>query len=113
MDRIGAGWKQDLLLARRVKRNPEDAWAWQQLAFRRLLAYHGAEEKRREKLHTRIVALLAQCDRTAPDTPRTLQAHALWAEFRGCWPEAVALWLEAIDEEPGNFHNYQRLWECT
>jgi len=49
LDKIGAGWKKDLVLYRRVKRNAEDGWAWRELTFRRLSDYERANQQRREK----------------------------------------------------------------
>jgi len=113
LDRIGGGWKKDLVLHRRVKRNSEDGWAWRELTFRRLGDYECANLKRREKLHLRITRLLAQCDRTAPKAPATLAAHAEWHAVRGQWSEAVVAWLKAIEAEPSNYHAYRRIWECA
>jgi tetratricopeptide (TPR) repeat protein len=106
-------WKRDALLYRRVKRNAEDGWAWRELTFRRLNDYDSADRRRQEKLHERIVKLLAQCDRTAPEDPATLRAHALWYEVRGQWSEAVAAWLKAIDADPGSFYSYRHVWDCS
>jgi tetratricopeptide (TPR) repeat protein len=113
LDRLGSGWKKDLVLHRRVKRNAEDGWAWRELTFRRLNDYERANQERREKLHLRIMRLLTECDRTAPKAAATLASHAEWHAVRGQWSEAVAAWLEAIEAEPGNFHGYRRIWECA
>jgi tetratricopeptide (TPR) repeat protein len=91
-----------LLLRRRVKRNPEDAWAWRELAATYLVEYDEANARRRERLRLRINEILAECERTAPDSPATVRAKAGWAEARGEWKDAVALWLESIEGEPGN-----------
>jgi tetratricopeptide (TPR) repeat protein len=113
MDGISAGWKKDLVLARRVKRNSEDGWAWRELTYRRLNDYEHAGTERRAKLHPRIERLLAQCDRVAPEVFATRRAHALWSELRGHLSDAVAGWLKAIEEEPGSFYSYQRIWDCS
>ncbi len=113
LDKMGGGWKKDLLLHHRVKRNAEDGWAWRELTFRRLRDYESADSPRREKLQPRITHLLAQCDRTAPDAPPTLRAHAEWYAVRGLWSEAVSAWLKAIDAEPASFYSYRRIWGCS
>ena len=113
LDSTSGAWKKDLLLRRRVKRNSEDGWAWRELTFRRLADYEIANQRRREKLQPVITSLLAECDRTAPEAPATLRAHAEWLTVRGEWPQAVSAWLRAIDAEPDRFHSYQRIWDCS
>jgi len=100
------------VLLRRVKRNAEDAWAWQGLALQRIHDYSLADERERSRLESRIVTFLAHCDRTAPGQASTLRAHAEWYEVRGLWPEAVEEWLRAIPQAPGDFCGYQRAWDC-
>jgi predicted Zn-dependent protease len=106
-------WKKDLLLARRVKRNSEDSWAWRELAFRRIADYERANATRRERLAPRVEAILTQCERTAPEHPSTLRARAHWFEARQEWRQAIALWFESIDLEPSNFYSYRRAWICS
>jgi tetratricopeptide (TPR) repeat protein len=106
-------WKKDLLLLRRVKRNPEDGWAWRELLFRRLNDYSSGSISRRERLQGRIVELLRQCDRVTPEDSATLRGHAVWREVRSHWFEAVAGWLKVIEAEPENFYSYRRAWECS
>ena len=71
------------MLARRVKRNPEEGWAWRALTYRRLSEYECAGTEKRHKLRPWIEKLLACCDRTAPEEPDSLGAHALWLEVCG------------------------------
>ena len=80
------------LLSRRVKRNPEDGWAWRELLFGCIEDYERANDRRRVRLRVRIVALLAECDRTAPEDPATIRVHARWHEACGQRTEAVAAW---------------------
>lgn len=112
LENTGDHWQQFLLLARRLQRNPENGWAWQQRTFGYLERYDAASDQRRVRLAPRITALLAQCERTSPGAPATLDARAFWAELRGEWSEAIARWLEAIDEAPDRFYAYRRLWDC-
>ena len=113
MDGINVDWRRDLLLARRVRRNPEDGWAWRQLTYSHLDGYARAGTEKRERLRPRIEKLLAHCDRTAPAAPATLGAHAFWSELRGDRAGAVAAGLKTIDEDPGSFFGYKRIWECS
>ncbi len=106
-------WKKDLLLARRVKRNSEDSWAWRELAFRRMADYERANESRRERLAPRVEAILKESERTAPEHPSTLRARAHWFETHQDWRQAMALWFESIDREPNNFYSYRRAWICS
>jgi hypothetical protein len=43
-------WKGLSVLLRRLKRNPEDAWAWRELAFRSIEKYETAGDKNRSSL---------------------------------------------------------------
>ncbi len=105
--------KKYSLLFRRVKRNPEDGWAWRELAFGCTEDYEGANDRRRGRLRTRILAWLKECDRTAPEDPATMRVHAKWRQACGEWNEAVAGWLDSVDREPMVSYGYQRIWECS
>jgi len=105
--------KKYSLLFRRVKRNPEDGWAWRELAFGCIEDYEGANDRRRERLRARILALLEECDRTAPEDPETTRVHAKWRQACGQWTEAIAGWLDSVDREPMVSYGYQRVWECS
>ncbi|HET9235571.1 MAG TPA: tetratricopeptide repeat protein, partial [Candidatus Eisenbacteria bacterium] len=101
------------VLLRRVRWNPEDAWAWHQLLTAGVMDYGNADDRRRPRLERRIEEFLAQCERTAPDSPTTLRGRAEWLETRGAWREALDAWLRAVDMEPSEFANYQHAWECA
>jgi cellulose synthase operon protein C len=105
--------KKYSLLLRRVRRNPEDGWAWRELIFGCIEDYEGAGDRRRERLRVRILAWLAECDRTAPEDAATIRVHARWHEACGQWTEAVAAWLDSIDRDPTGPYGYQRVWECS
>ena len=98
--RIRSGRKFSVLL-RRLKRNPEDAWAWRELTFDCLNQYCLADDRARKRLEPRITRYLAECDRTSAGAVQTVRAHALWAEYRGNWAAAVAGSLESIELDPG------------
>ena len=106
-------WKKAMLLRRRLKRNPDDAWAWRELASGYVDAYRCADAKRQAKLRPRVVSSIAECERTAPDAAATLRVTATWLEARGEWRDAAALWLESIDRDPGTLDGYRRAWECS
>ena len=101
------------VLLRRVRWNPEDAWAWHQLFTAAVMDYSNADDRRRPRLERRIGKFLAQCERTAPDSSTTRRAQAEWQEARGAWREALDAWLRAIDTEPSEFVSYQHAWECA
>jgi predicted Zn-dependent protease len=105
--------KKYSLLFRRVKRNPEDGWASRELAFICSEDYERATDRRRLRLCPRIRALLAECDRTAPEDPATIRMHARWHQACGQWTEAVAAWLNSIDRDPTGSYGYQQAWECS
>ena len=106
-------WRKQRMLLRRVRRNPEDAWAWRELTFDTIQEYEQANEQKRARLEPKITGFLAECDRTGLDTVHTLRAHAQWQEARGHRREAVQGWLESIRRDAGGFYSYRRIWECS
>jgi len=113
LDSAGPRWKKDRVLQRRVKRNPEDGWVWRELAVRRVADYERSAERRRGRLRPQIEHLLAQCDRTAPESSATIRIYALWYEACGDWAEAINMWCKAIDADSGSFFSYRHLWNCS
>jgi len=105
--------KKYFLLFRRVKRNPEDGWAWRELAFLCMEDYERADSRRQTRLRARVLAVLAQCDRTATEDPATIRVHARWHQVGGRWTEAVAAFLDSIDRDPTNSYGYEQAWECS
>lgn len=105
-------FKTDLLLYRRVKRNPEDGWAWRELALRRIDDFEGASEKRQRRMLPKALAVLEQCERTAPEDPAAFRVRARWEEANQRWKQAADHWINSIDLEPSNYFSYPRLWEC-
>jgi predicted Zn-dependent protease len=105
--------KKYAVLLRRLKRNPEDAWAWRELTFTCLFEYMRADDRERKRLEPRIARYLTECDRTSGGTVPTLRIHALWSELRGDWAASVARSLEAIALDPESFFSYGRAWECS
>jgi predicted Zn-dependent protease len=113
-DRISyASWHKYSLLLRRVKRNPEDGWAWRELAFVAIYDFEMAGEKRQKKLVSRIIHFLDRCAAIAPGDPSTLRVQAQWCEARAEWPQAVDLWLQAIESEPSGIYAYRHAWDCA
>lgn len=106
-------WKKYSALLRRVRRNPEDGWAWRELAFHCIADFQRADARRQTRLQKRLRTLLRQCDRTAPEEPATIRAHAWWCQADGQWTEAASGWLNSIERDPTNAYGYQRLWECS
>ena len=114
LDRVSAPlWKKYIILRRRLKRNPEDGWAWRELAFACIYEYESADSKKRAKLEPAAIDFMAQCDRTSPGDPATLRLHAQWCEARGEWSQAVDRWLEAIDHAPGSIYSYRHAWDSS
>ena len=109
----GPSWKKDRLLQHRVQRNPEDGWAWRELASTVISHYKSAQDRRRSRLRPKIERYLAECDRTAPEGAATVRIHALWREACGDWPEAVDLWRAAVNLDPSSSTAFRRLWECS
>jgi predicted Zn-dependent protease len=114
LDRISyLSWHKYSVMLRRVKRNPEDGWAWRELAFCAMYDFERAGERRQKRLTPRIVHFLDRCNCIAPGDAATLRAWAQWSETRGEWSQAVDQWLEAIDRDPANIYAYRRAWDCA
>lgn len=105
-------WKSHALLLRRVKRNPQDGWAWRQIAFNCIVDYESKDEKGREKLNRRLPRLIGECERTAPEDAATMRVRAQWCEVRGEWQEAIDHWMNSIKREPHGMYSYRQVWEC-
>lgn len=105
------GGKKYRLLLRRLKRNPEDAWAWREVVFFCISEYRQTEGARQKRLMRRIDRFLSQCERTAPDSAATLRARAEWYEARGEWTQALSNWLESISREPGAGYGPHKILE--
>ncbi|HSA24111.1 MAG TPA: hypothetical protein P5076_21805, partial [Myxococcota bacterium] len=89
----------DTLLRARLRRNPEDAWAWRELGFR-LLDRESAESPagvdRAEELRQAVARAVA----LSPGAPATRMLQAEQASARGEHAEAVAWTLEALAVAP-------------
>jgi predicted Zn-dependent protease len=114
LERAGASRGQKYsVLRRRVKRNPEDAWAWREMGFYCLRQYDIADEKHRARTKRRMENLIAQCDRTSPGNVSTLYLHAEWQQAQGEWAEALDLWMDAIAHAPKTLYGYEHAWDCV
>ena len=105
-------WKRYALLRRRVKRNPEDGWAWRAMAFNCVADFESKDEKGREKLKRRIPRLIGECERTAPQDAATMRLRAQWCEAQGEWGKAIDHWMSSIKREPYGLYSYRQVWEC-
>lgn len=108
----GPRWKRYAVLRKRVKRNPEDGWAWRQLAFLCVAEFLSRDEKGREKIERRLPRLIAECERTDAEDAATLRLKAEWCEARGEWDAATGHWMDSIRREPRNFYGYREVWGC-
>jgi tetratricopeptide (TPR) repeat protein len=104
-------WKRYALLRRRVRRNREDGWAWRQLASYCVAEHGSADQEGKERLKRRLVALIRECERTAPAKPATMRLRAQWCEAQGQWEKAIEQWTRSIEQDPHNFYGHRRLWE--
>ena len=109
----GPRWKKVQLLHRRVRRNPEDGWAWSELAGSAIGYFRSGNELRKEKLRPKIEHYIDECERTAPESPATIRVRALWREVLGDWEGAIELWRKAIYADPVAPSGFLRLWECS
>jgi predicted Zn-dependent protease len=105
--------KKYTVLMRRLKRNPQDAWAWREVAFQCVYQYSMADGKRQERMKRRLERLIAQCDRTSPGDVATLRLHAEWKQEQVEWSQAIDMWMEAIDRGPKELYSYRHAWDCA
>jgi predicted Zn-dependent protease len=105
--------KKYRLLLRRLKRNPEDGWAWRDLTFRFLSDYQSASTQARPKIARRIARSLAECERTSAGEPGTIRAQAEWLESQGEWQPATELWLQSIQSDPTHMYGYRHAIDCS
>jgi predicted Zn-dependent protease len=110
---LATKWRKYSVILRRLRRNPEDAWAWRELTFTCLYQYNLADDRKRKRLEPRITRYLDECDRTSAGAVQTVRAHALWDEYRGDWAAAVAGSLKSIELDPEVSYSYLRAWECS
>jgi len=109
----GPRWRKDRVLHRRVKRNAEDGWAWRELAIQRISDYARSGDRRRARLRSPIEHLLAQCDRTATESPSTICIYGLWCEACGDWARAIKTWQKAIEADSGSLFGCRHIWDCS
>jgi tetratricopeptide (TPR) repeat protein len=103
--------KKYSLLRRRVKRNPDDGWAWRELTFMSLSQFDFRRDGYQKKLARRIPQFIACCERIAPQHPATLRVRAQWSEAHGDWTSAIDFWLESIDRDPDHSYGYRQVFE--
>ncbi|HSC45912.1 MAG TPA: tetratricopeptide repeat protein [Candidatus Acidoferrum sp.] len=108
----GPRWKRYGLMRRRVKRNPEDGWAWRQLGFLCVAEFEASDETRKKKIERRLPGLIAQCERTDAEDASTIRLKAEWCEAQGRWEEATRHWMNSIQREPRNLYGYRQVWAC-
>ncbi len=109
----GAHDEKMRLLEARTRRNPEDGWAWRELALARIDDYELRTPASGADLHVEIRRLLGECDRTAPEDPATMRVHAAWCEAQGRWARATVAWLRAIEADPYELRSYRGAWACA
>lgn len=112
LDRVAfrTGEKYRLLL-RRLKRNPEDAWAWREIAFLSIGAYRQTAAAQQKRIAKRVERFLAESERTAPGDTATLRVRAEWDEANGRWLQALEGWVESSVREPDSGYGYLQILE--
>ena len=108
-----SNWRKYGVLLRRIARNGEDVWAWRELAFCAMYDFDSARPALRRRLEPKITRYLSECERISPGEAATIRARADWRQVRGEWPEAVSLWLAAIELEPSSSYSLRHLWDCS
>jgi tetratricopeptide (TPR) repeat protein len=106
-------WRKLRLLKTRVKRNPEDAWAWRELAFAVIPMFEMANDPRRRRLASRISDYIAEASRVAGEEAAAFGVRGYWLEAQANWTEACENYIESIRRDPGYFYGYRRAFEVS
>lgn len=106
-------WRKTRLVKSRLKRNPDDAWAWRELAFTSINHFQMVAVKRQDRLRPLICKYLDEANRLSSGDVITLRAVGLWHEVQQEAQEAVDTYLECIRIEPGHFWAYRKLFKVS
>jgi len=106
-------WRKLRVLKLRLQRNPDDAWAWREMAFTSITHFQRVDARRRERLKPRIEMYLNEAQRLSATDAATLRGVGLWQEVQQETQDAVDSYLEAIRLEPGYFWPYRRLFQLS
>ena len=106
-------WRKLRVLRARVKRNPDDAWAWRELALAAISGFQSSDDTHRQRLQTRILGYMAHSDRLTAADAATLRCWGRWHEAQCDWKDAHACYLESIPLDPAQSWGYHRAFEVS
>jgi tetratricopeptide (TPR) repeat protein len=106
-------WRKIRVLRLRLKRNPDDAWAWRELAFTSINHFQMSAAKRQDRLRPLIRKYLDEANRLSAGDAITLRAVGLWHEAQQETQAAVDCFLESIRLDPGHSWAYRKLFNVS
>jgi len=106
-------WRKLRVLKTRVKRNPDDAWAWRELAFIVIPMFEMTDEVHRRRLAPQISKYLSEACRLAGDQAATFRALGYWNEAQANWKEAKENYLESVRRDPASSYGYRRAFAVS
>jgi tetratricopeptide (TPR) repeat protein len=106
-------WRELIVVRRRLRRFPDDAWAWRELAIAAIERFELLEAARQPRLAARIEDYLLQASVIAPDDAATIRVSAIWSQAKRDWKFALAQFLRSIELEPANIYSFRRIWNVS
>jgi tetratricopeptide (TPR) repeat protein len=113
-DQLRASYRdenQEAFVRLRLKRNPQDAWAWRELGHILVGRCECLAPSRRGELLPQVEEAVAAAKRLAPNDAATAYLSARLAEMQGRWEECIELLLGGLRVEPESGFAYGRAWE--
>ena len=106
-------WRELIVIRRRLRRFPDDVWAWRELAIAAIDQYELVDAVRQPRLASRIEDYLRQASRIAPDDAATHRVVAIWSLAKGDWELSVTQFLRSIELEPTGIYSFRRIWSAS
>lgn len=101
LERLDASDDRYLAMIRaRVARNPQDAYAWRQLAHALVDAATLLPKTGRAEVTKALAEAAAECERTAPNAAETFTVKARIRQLEGDWDGALDAYERALEREP-------------
>lgn len=113
LDRSTDREERAALLQARVKRNPDDAWAWRELAIMRLEHTGMASATGRVGLLKELEFLVQRCEQTCPDHEVTCAIRGDFELLLGHSRQASEHYQRALQIQPGYAYAMNRLLDVA
>jgi tetratricopeptide (TPR) repeat protein len=105
--------RQEEIIRARIRRMPQDAWAWQELTRILMEKHELSFSEKREKLEMEIEEALAHCLEASSHDPVIFMLQGRVSEIKNDKKQAVDHYRKALDISPEYEYCYERMWECA